>query len=112
MLVAVVVLVVEIAMTQTEDIMGDEIVQISVQIILIEIADLNGKKILTEGTTRRIHVILINDQIEAINLIKILTIRISGKIDEAIITLTNVETRDDYYSDMTTLDKVSHLAFR
>ena len=77
--------------------MEDVIVQISVQIIPIEIVDLNDKKILTEGTTRKNHVILIKDQTEAINLIKIITIRISGKIDEAIITLTNAEIRDAYY---------------
>jgi len=77
--------------------MEDVIVQISVQIILIELPNLNAKKILTEGTTRKNHVILINDQTEAINLIKTITIRISGKIEEAIITLTNAEIRDDYY---------------
>tara|TARA_B100000945_G_scaffold219143_1_gene176872 strand:+ start:92 stop:391 length:300 start_codon:yes stop_codon:yes gene_type:complete len=99
-------------MTQTEDIMEDVIVQISVQIIPIEIVDLNGKKTLTEGTTRRNHVILINDLIAAINLNRTLIIIISDEIDEEIINLTNAEIRDDYYSDMTALDKVSYLAFR
>ena len=112
MLVVDVVLVVEIVMTQTEDIMEDVIVQISVQIIPIEIVDLNGKKNLTEGTTRRNHVILINAQIAAINLNRTLIIIISEEREEAIITLTNAVTRDDYYSDMTTLGNVSHLAFR
>ena len=112
MLVVDVVLVVEIVMTQTEDIMEDVIVQISVQIIPIEIVDLNDKKILTEGTTRRNHVILINDQIAAINLNRTLIIIILEEREEAIITLTNAVTRDDYYSDMTTLGNVSHLAFR
>ena len=113
MLVVDVVLVVEIVMTQTEDIMEDVIVQISVQIIPIEIVDLDDKKILTEGTTRRNHVILINDQIAAINLNRtIIIIIISEEREEAIITLTNAVTRDDYYSDMTTLGNVSHLAFR
>ena len=112
MLVVDVVLVVEIVMNQTEDIMEDVIVQISVQIIPIEIVDLNDKKILTEGTTRRNHVILINDQIAAINLNRTLIIIISEEREEAIITLTNAVTRDDYYSDMTTLGNVSHLAFR
>ena len=97
MLAAVVVLAAEIAMKQSEGIMEDVIVQISVHIILIEMLNLNLKKSPTEGTTRKSHVIHINDQTEAINLIKTITIRISGKIEEAIITLTNAEIRDDYY---------------
>ena len=94
MLVVDVVLVVEIVMTQTEDIMEDVIVQISVQIIPIEIVDLNDKKILTEGTTRRNHVILINDQIAAINLNRTLIIIISEEREEAVQEEEEVERED------------------
>ena len=99
MLAAVVVLAVEIAMTQTEGIMEDVIAQISAQIILIEMLNLNLKESQTEGTTRKNHVIPIIDQIAAINLNRTIIIIISEEREEAIITLTNAVTRDDYYSD-------------
>ena len=112
MLAAVVVLAAEIAMTQTEGIMEDVIAQISAQIILIEMLNLNLKESQTEGTTRKNHVIPIIDQIAAVNLNRTIIIIISEEREEAIITLTNAVIRDDYYSDMTTLGNESHLAFR